>query len=403
MHPNHDKLISLKSWSTKEWLRRSQTHTPCSHGQRVHLNDSGRVHTQACQLPHVREAGKVLGENHQTHKNGNITMESSQKFIDELLKIFESLARSQQQAQTSGFSEDQKVQWDKVIHQEFGTAMGKLLWMAQLRDDLEHPVKELSRSLQPPVSGHQKSHSLAQVCHSDRDFILVMGASASNQESIWHLVANSDCQLCRFRLGRLSKKEVNEWSLVSVFNVNLQSTNRTQASSAHSSTESELHAMTQATVESLAMKNFVQEFSSALSVLRSQHCHSDRFISKKINGFTIWHFASLKAHGTQAFVDSRWGQRRQIGVQKGRDSFQPIRCSHKVCSSLSLGSASSQLNILKVNSESSSARKVKYSQQVQSTSTSSTSTQATPVNLHVRSPSATLMLKQNFVSDSDKL
>ena len=53
-------------------------------------------------------------------------------------------------------------------------------------------------------------------------------------------------------------------SLVSVFNVNLQSTSRTQASIAHSSAESELYAMTQASVASLAIKNFIQEFASAI-------------------------------------------------------------------------------------------------------------------------------------------
>ena len=55
----------------------------------VHLNDSGGVHPQACQLPHLRESGRVSGKNNQRLKNGNFTMEFSQKFIDELLKIFE--------------------------------------------------------------------------------------------------------------------------------------------------------------------------------------------------------------------------------------------------------------------------------------------------------------------------
>ena len=60
-----------------------------------------------------------------------------------------------------------------------------------------------------------------------------------------------------------SRKSTSD-SLVSVFNVSLQSTSRTQASIAHSSAESELYAMTQAALESLAIKNFIQAFSSAI-------------------------------------------------------------------------------------------------------------------------------------------
>ena len=92
-----------------------------------------------------------LGRTIKRFKNGNITMEFSQKFIDELLKIFEVTGK----VTTTGLKlqvlpEDQKVQCDSVIHQKYRSAVGKLLWMAQLRDDLKHPVKELSRSLINP-------------------------------------------------------------------------------------------------------------------------------------------------------------------------------------------------------------------------------------------------------------
>ena len=73
---------------------------------------------------------------------------------------------------------------------------------------------------------------------------------------------------------RKSRKSTSG-SLVSVFNVNLQSASRIQGSVAHSSAGSELYAMIQAAVESLAIKNFIQQF-----VIRGQRCHSDRLISK---------------------------------------------------------------------------------------------------------------------------
>ena len=75
---------------------------------------------------------EFLGRTIKRLKNGNITMEFSQKFIDELLKIFEVTGK----VTTTGLKlqalpEDQKVQCDKVIHQKYRSAVGKLLWMAQ--------------------------------------------------------------------------------------------------------------------------------------------------------------------------------------------------------------------------------------------------------------------------------
>ena len=63
--------------------------------------------------------------------------------------------------------------------------------------------------------------------------------------------------------GCQKSRKSTSGSLVSLFNVSLQSTSRTQASIAHSSAESALYAVTQSAV-SLAIKNFIQEFSSAI-------------------------------------------------------------------------------------------------------------------------------------------
>ena len=52
--------------------------------------------------------------------------------------------------------------------------------------------------------------------------------------------------------------------LITVFTVNLSSTSRTQASVSRSRTEAELYAMTQAAVDSLAIKHFIKELKSAI-------------------------------------------------------------------------------------------------------------------------------------------
>ena len=152
----------------------------------------------------------------------------------------------------------------------------------------------------------------------------------------------------QIQIGRLSKfKKSTSGLLASVFNVNLQSTSRTHASIAHSSAESELYAMTHAAVESLAIKNFIQEFSSA--ILSSP--------------FSI--VIQTDSSG-------------QIGAQGHRNSLPPVRRrSHEICSSINFRSTSSSFEYLqgqfpKVSKISSAFRKqVQYSPHPQPPSTSS--------------------------------
>ena len=137
--------------------------------------------------------------------------------------------------------------------------------MAQLRDDLKYPVKELSRSLINPQDQDVKNlvHLLKYV-NQTRDFVFVMEPQlpVRNQDGKFPVqissYSDSDWAGCQ------KSRKSTSGSLISVFNINLQSTSRTQASIAHSSAESELYAMTQASVESLAIKNFIQEFNSPI-------------------------------------------------------------------------------------------------------------------------------------------
>ena len=64
---------------------------------------------------------ELLGRTVKRLKNGNITMEFSQKFIDELLKMFEVTGKV---TKTTGLKlqvlpEHQKIQCDRVIHQKY--------------------------------------------------------------------------------------------------------------------------------------------------------------------------------------------------------------------------------------------------------------------------------------------
>ena len=127
--------------------------------------------------------------------------------------------------------------------------------MAQLRDNLKYPVKQLSRSLINPQDQDVKNliHLLKYV-NQNIDFVFVMEPQLAvrNQHSKFpvQIVSNSDSD---WATCQKSVKEVNKW--FTGFSTQCQSsvTSRTQASIAHSSAESELYAMTQAVVESLAI------------------------------------------------------------------------------------------------------------------------------------------------------
>ena len=74
------------------------------------------AHTQTCQLPHFRESGRVLKQNHQASQKSEHHDTVSQTLIDELLKTFEVTGK----VTTTGLklqavSEDQNAQCDKVI------------------------------------------------------------------------------------------------------------------------------------------------------------------------------------------------------------------------------------------------------------------------------------------------
>ena len=111
-------------------------------------------------------------------------------------------------------SEDQTAQCDRVILQKFRSPVGKLLWMAQLRDDLKYPVKKLSRSLiNPPDQNIKNLIRLLKHVNQTRDFIFVMEPQllVRNQEGRFpvQIVSYSDsdgagCQKSRKSTSGLS-------------------------------------------------------------------------------------------------------------------------------------------------------------------------------------------------------
>ena len=123
-----------------------------------------------------------------------------------LLSLFKVTGRSN----TNGvkmqmISKEDQVKCDKDTHSRFRTAIGKLLWMSQLRDDIKFPVKELSRSLtNPQASDFDNLTHLLKYVNQTRDFIYVMDPQIPTADS-QGFIPDRSCELFRFRLGRMSE------------------------------------------------------------------------------------------------------------------------------------------------------------------------------------------------------
>ena len=211
---------------------------------------------------HVEFLGRII----KVKKSGRITMEFPQKLIDNLLGLFDVRGKST----TNGVKiqqvpKEDHVKCEKEMHSKFRTAIGKLLWMSQLRDDIKYPVKELSRSLVNPqgVDFDNLIHLLKYV-NQTRDYVYVMEPQIPTADSQGfipvEIVSFSDSDWAGCQRSRRS----TSGSLITLYSVNLSSTSRTQASVSHSSAEAELYAMTQASVDSLAIKHFIKELKSEI-------------------------------------------------------------------------------------------------------------------------------------------
>ena len=228
-------------------------------------------------------------------------------------------------SQTSGYSrEEQKIQCDKVIHQKFRTHVGELLWMAQPRDDLKHPVMELSRSLINPQD--QDIKDLAHLCklvNHTRDFIFIMELQlpVRNQQGKFPFQSTIQTQT-----GQVVKTQGSQQRLIG-FSTQCRPSVNQQNSGVNCSliSRERIVCSDSGSRRIIGNQEFIQEFSSAILlaevsivtqtdlsagksmasrlgtscrqqlsylISRSQHCHSNRSVSKEVNGIKTRHFMS---------------------------------------------------------------------------------------------------------------
>ena len=242
-------------------------------------------------VPHSRSPSRVLVSDHQGQEVRSNHNGVSSKLIDNLLDLFKVTERSTTNGvKAQAISKEDQVKCERDMHSIFRTAIGKLLWMSQLRYDIKFPVKELSRSLtNPQASDFDNLTHLLEYVNQTRDFTYVMDPQIPTADSQGFIpvefVSYSDSDWAGCQRSRRS----TSGSLITLFSVNISSTSRTQASNSHSSAEAELYAMTQAAVESLAIKHFIKELKSAI-------LSRDGFICRQNDGLTSRDLKKIKAH-----------------------------------------------------------------------------------------------------------
>ena len=131
-------------------------------------------------------------------RSGQISMEFSQKL--NLLGLFD-ITRN---VTTNGVkiqpvAREDQITYGSKLDSQYRTAVGKLLWKSQLRDD----IKYLSRSFRIPC----------QILRMSISRISCIFSRMSIRFSRLH--SGSDCLLLGFRLGRMSViKKINKWIIV---------------------------------------------------------------------------------------------------------------------------------------------------------------------------------------------
>ena len=178
------------------------------------------------------------------------------------------MSRGSQPQMGSRFSKFQKKirsSAKKRCTQSSGQLSGSYCGCLSSETTSSTPVKELSRSLvnRQGVDFDNLIHLLKYV-NQTRDYVYVMEPQLPTADSQGfipaEIVSFSDSGWARCQRSRRS----TSGSLITLYSVNLSSTSRTQASVSHSSAEAELYAMTQASVDSLAIKRFIKELKSEI-------------------------------------------------------------------------------------------------------------------------------------------
>ena len=407
MLQNHGKLTSLRSWSTKGWIQtKSDSCTFLKKDQMGHVQLAVMVYVDdlvaSGNAQMVKEFITMIQEEFTLKHVNFLASENPVEFLGRTIKRNSKMATSQwnslrsslmscskslrsqarSQPQDSKFKLFQKIRRLNVT-KSFIKNSGQLLenFFGWLSSGMTSSIR--SRSFQDhssiPKIGTSKT---SFTCSS-------MSIRPETSSSSWSLSYQSGIRKASFRfrlsaiqiqIGQVVKNQGSQqvavhWCQYSMSIFSQQAELRLQLLT--SSAESELYAMTQAAVESLAIKNFIQEFSSAIlsssvSIVIQTDSSAGKSMASRLGMSRHSKHIELKYLWIQDEVKEGKLELKKVGTH-----FNPSDVLTKYVPASVLGQHLPRLNIFKVNSQRSaksvqhSAKQVQYSSHPQPPSTSS--------------------------------
>ncbi|OLP82440.1 Retrovirus-related Pol polyprotein from transposon TNT 1-94 [Symbiodinium microadriaticum] len=236
----------------------------------------------------LKETGKLVPGTEHTflgrrlrHNGDSIDVCVSQNYIDAILDLY--AMQNAKPVATTGSVTIAKTVPDTPLspeeHSLYRTAVGKLLWLAQIRGDIAYVTKELSRDVTAPTM-----QSVAKLKLFLRNLIgtktCVLRLRPSYQLSDGNCSLGVNVYVDSDWAGCSKTRKSTSGSTLNVLGCNMASTARTQGTLALSSGEAELYAIGQGVSAALFLRSMLLE--SGLAKKVSVIAHTDSTAGKSM-------------------------------------------------------------------------------------------------------------------------
>ena len=224
-------------------------------GKQVLLKHTGKLEANKT----VRFLGRQL-----THRGDNILVRPLATYIDTMLDLY-NLKDCRPLTTTGTTLTKRPTDGDEELsvteHKTFRTAVGKLMWLSNIRADISFATKELARCLTQPNQEHLANlKHLLRYCAGTKNFGLMLKPShtlplpSSTKTSLEvHTFCDSDWAGCK------TTRKSTTGTVTQLNGCSIHHCSRTQATVALSSTEAEAYALGSGTAEALYLQQLLRE------------------------------------------------------------------------------------------------------------------------------------------------
>ena len=220
-----------------------------------------------------------------THRGDNILVRPLHNFIDTLLQLY-NLVDCRPLTTTGTTLVKRPTDGDEELspaeHKTYRTAVGKLMWLSNIRADITFATKELARGMSSPTQEHLASlkHLLRYIAGTKNYGLMlkpshVLPLPSSTKTSLeLHVYCDSDWAGCK------TTRKSTSGTVTQLLGCTVHHCSRTQATVALSSTEAEAYALGTGTAEALYLQQLLRE--TDLFALVTIHVHTDSTGAKAV-------------------------------------------------------------------------------------------------------------------------